>query len=317
MVTTLAGSSSGNTNGTGTAAKFNSPSGVAVDSSGHVYVGDYNNHRIRKISPAGVVTTFAGSSSGYMDGTGTAAQFNRPSGVAVDSSGYVYVADTFNHRIRKISPTGVVSTLAGSSSGYMDGTGTAAQFNNPSGVAVDSSGNVYVADRINHRIRKIDSTGVVTTLAGSTSTGDDDGTGTAAKFNQPYGVAVDSSGHVYVADRINHRIRKISPTGVVTTLAGSSSGYMDGTGTAAQFSWSAGVAVDSSGHVYVADSNNHRIRKISPTGVVSTFAGSTSGYMDGTLAAAKFNGPTGVAVDSSGNVYVADYNNNRIRKISR
>ena len=263
-----------------------------------------------------MVTTLAGSSSGYMDGTGTAAKFNQPTGVAVDSSGNVYVADSNNHRIRKIDPAGVVTTLAGSSSGDADGTGTAARFNLPNSVAVDSSGNVYVADFNNNRIRKIDSAGVVTTLAGSTS-GYMDGTGTAAKFSGPSGVAVDSSGNVYVADYNNHRIRKIDPTGVVTTFAGSSSGYMDGTGTAAQFNNPRGVAVDSSGNLYVADYNNNRIRKIDPAGVVTTFAGSSSGYMDGALAAAKFDRPNGVAVDSSGHVYVADTLNHRIRKISR
>ena len=316
MVTTLAGSTSGNTNGTGTAAKFHWPYGVAVDSSGNVYVADYNNHRIRKISPTAVVTTLAGSTQGYMDGTGTAAKFNYPTGVAVDSSGNVYVGDQNNNRIRKIGPTGVVTTFAGSSSGYMDGTGTAAQFTSPYGVAVDSSGHVYVGDTGNHRIRKISPTGVVTTFAGS-SYGYMDGTGTAAQFRYPYGVAVDSSGNLYVADTINNRIRKISPTAVVTTFAGSSLGYMDGTGTAAQFYNPYGVAVDSSGNVYVADTFNHRIRKISPTGVVTTLAGSTQGYMDGALADAKFYNPYGVAVDSSGNFYVADFNNHRIRKISR
>ena len=316
MVTTLAGSTSGDADGTGTAAQFNSPRGVAVDSSGNVYVADYSNHRIRKISPAAVVTTLAGSSVGYVDDTGTAAKFSYPTGVAVDSSGNVYVADTNNHRIRKISPAMEVTTLAGSSLGYMDGTGTAAQFYNPRGVAVDSSGHVYVADYRNHRIRKIDPTGVVTTFAGSTS-GDADGTGTAAQFNSPHGVAVDGSGNVYVADTNNHRIRKISPAAVVTTLAGSSVGYVDDTGTAAKFNGPAGVAVDSSGNVYVADYLNNRIRKIDPAGVVTTFAGSSSGYMDGALTAAQFNSPHGVAVDGSGHFYVADQNNNRIRKISR
>ena len=316
MVSTLAGSSSGYMDGTGAAAKFSSPSGVAVDSSGNVYVADASNDRIRKIDPAGVVTTFAGSgTSGNNNGTGTAAQFFNPYGVAVDSSGNVYVADSTNNRIRKISSTGMVTTFAGSSFGSMNGTGTAAQFFNPNGVAVDSSGHVYVADTDNHRIRKISSASVVTTFAGS-SAGYRDDTGTAAWFNQPQGVAVDSSGNVYVADASNNRIRKISPAGVVTTLAGSTSGYMDG-GSDAKFNLPSGVAVDSSGNVYVADSNNNRIRKISPTGVVTTFAGSSQGDDDGALAAAKFNRPIGVAVDSRGNVYVADTQNNRIRKISR
>ena len=225
---------------------------------------DKNNHRIRKITPTGVVRTLAGSGAASYNmapTTGEAAHFDYPTGVAVDSSSNVYVADTWNHRIRKITSAREVSTLAGSTEGYKDATGTAATFNEPYGVAVDSSGNVYVADRSNNRIRKITSTGVVSTLAGSTE-GYKDATGTAATFNSPADVAVDSSGNLYVADRLNHRIRKITPEGVVSTLAGSTEGYKDATGTTAQFNRPNGVAVDSSGILYVADSGNHRIRSI-------------------------------------------------------
>ena len=204
-------------------------------------------------SKAWVVSTLAGSRS--------TAQFYYPCDVAVDSEGNVYVTDTLNNRIQKITTNGVVSTLAGSTRGFADGTGTAAQFYYPYGVAVDSSGNVYVADFSNHRIRKITPAGVVTTLAGSTR-GHTDATGTAAKFNHPYGVAVDSSGNVYVADSFNHRIRKITPAGVVTTLAGSTRGFADGTGTAAKFNQPTHVAVDSEDNVYVADRDNNSIRKI-------------------------------------------------------
>ena len=269
VVSTLAGSGAfgfnGFADGTGTEAKFHYPSGVAVDSAGTVYVADYNNHRIRKISPSGVVSTLAGSGAfGFADGTGTEAKFDQPTGVAVDSAGNVYVADTWNSRIRKISPSGEVSTLAGSGAfGFADGTGTAAKFNYPFGVAVDSSGNVYVADMWNNRIRKITPSGVVSTLAGSGVFGFADGAGTAAKFNEPTGVAVDSAGNVYVADMGNNRIRKITPSGEVSTLAGSGAfGFADGTGTEAKFHYPFGVAVDSSSNVYVADRENHRIRKI-------------------------------------------------------
>jgi sugar lactone lactonase YvrE len=217
-----------------------------------------------------VVGTLAGSgdsgydNGGYADGTGAEARFNYPAGVAVDGKGNVYVGDSNNHRIRKISPEGVVSTLAGSGEeGYADGTGTEAQFYHPAGVAVDGKGNVYVADYGNHRIRKITPAGVVSTLAGSEDYGYADGTGTEAQFHYPHGVAVDGKGNVYVGDKGNHRIRKITPRGVVSTLAGSGDmWYADGAGTEAQFNQPYGVAVGRKGSVYVADSFNNRIRTI-------------------------------------------------------
>jgi PKD repeat protein len=321
VVSTLAGSgTAGFADGTGTAAQFNYPHGVAVDSSGNVYVADEYNHRIRKITAAGVVSTLAGSGvAGFADGTGTEAQFYRPNGVAVDSSGNVYVGDHLNHRIRKITAAGDVSTLAGSGvAGFADGTGITAQFNYPGHLALDSSGNIYVADHFNHRVRKITPAGVVSTLAGSGAAGFADGTGTAAQFNYPFGVAVDSSGNVYVTDHSGHRIRKITPVGVVSTLAGSGvAGFADGTGTDAQFYNPYEVDVDSSGNVYVADTTNYRIRKITTAGVVSTLAGSgVAGFADGMGADSQFNNPIGIALDSSGNLYVGDGNNHRIRKIA-
>ncbi|CAN5504752.1 hypothetical protein BH10ACT2_BH10ACT2_10610 [soil metagenome] len=305
LVTTLAGTGDPGADD-GALAEFLYPFGVAVDAAGNVYVADTDNERIRKITPAGIVTTLAGSTSGTADDpVGTSAQFNKPYGVAVDSDGNVYVADKNNNRIRKITPAGAVTTLAGSgTSGTADGTGTAAEFNKPLGVAVDAAGNVYVADTNNGLIRRITPSGIVTTLAG---------------VNQPYGVAVDLAGNVYVADHDNHNIRKITPAGAVTTLAGSTTGiadWADATGTDARFDSPAGVAVDATGNVYVADFGNHRIRKITPAGVVTTIAGSTSGYLDGQGAAAQFAFPTGVAVDAAGNLYVVDYNNSRVRKIN-
>jgi uncharacterized delta-60 repeat protein len=324
---TLAGlaGSFGSTDGTGSAARFVYPYGLATDSAGNVYVADGYNHTIRKITPAGVVTTLAGlaGGAGSADGTGSAARFNNPFGVATDSAGNVYVADSYNNTIRKITPVGVVTTLAGlaGSVGSADGTGSAARFNFPTGVATDSAGNVYVADTSNYTLRKITPAGVVTTLAGlAGSLGSADGTGSAARFNNPYGVATDLAGNVYVADTFNSTIRKITPAGVVTTLAGPvgsfSFGSADGTSSAARFYRPYGVATGSAGNVYVADTDNHTIRKITPAGVVTTLAGLalSSGSADGTGSAARFYLPSGVATDSAGNVYVADTSNHTIRK---
>ena len=324
VVTTLAGTagSSGSADGTGAAARFNFPLGVATDVNGNVYVADQSNNTIRKITPAGVVTTLAGTAgtSGSADGTGAEARFDKPEGVATDVSGNVYVADINNDTIRKITPAGVVTTLAGKRFGA-DGTGAEASFDGPRGVATDSGGNVFVADRFYHTIRKITPTGVVTTLAGTAGvSGSVDGTGAAARFNLPYGVATDASGNVYVADQSNNTIRKITPAGVVTTLAGTArmAGSADGTGAAARFSLPSAVATDADGNVYVVDRSNHTIRKITPAGVVTTLAGTagTRGSADGTGAAARFNFPLGVATDVNGNVYVADQDNSTIRKIT-
>lgn len=267
------------------------------------------------------VTTLAGSSSGgYADGIGTQATFNFPVDVAVDSNGNVYVADQSNNMIRKITSTGLVTTLAGSpTAGSSDGIGSFASFYSPYSVAADTNGNVYVADRGNNMIRKITSAGVVTTLAGSTTSGSADGVGTLASFYAPSGVAVDASGNVYVADLGNNMIRKITSTGVVSTLAGSTTaGSSDGAGVLASFNAPYDVAVDVNANVYVADSNNHMIRKITPAGVVTTLAGSTNGGVtqNGIGIAAKFYFPVGVAVDSNGNVFVGDTGNHVLRKIT-
>ncbi len=273
-VTTLAGlaGSYGSTNGTGSAARFNGPNGLAVDSAGNVYVADYGNHTIRKVTPGGSVTTLAGlaGSSGSADGTGSAARFRSPYNVAVDSAGIVYVSDTLNHTVRKVMPDGTVSTLAGSAGGpgNADGMGSAARFDHPNGLAVDTQGNIYVADYLNHTIRKVTPGGAVSTLAGlAGSSGSTDGTGNAARFSYPYGVALDSAGNVFVADEGNQTIRKVTPGGSVTTLAGlaGSQGSTDGPGSATRFSSPRGVAVDGAGNVYVADYSNMTIRKGVPT----------------------------------------------------
>ncbi|MBL0153227.1 MAG: IPT/TIG domain-containing protein [Chitinophagaceae bacterium] len=215
-------------------------------------------------------------------------------------------------------PTYTTSTFAGFNQGYADGNGTAASFNVPSGVTRDASGNIYVADRDNHRIRKITPAGVVTTFAGSGTAGFVNGNGTAAQFNQPYSITIDGAGNLYVGDRMNHSIRKITPAGVVSTLAGDGNGGMiNGTGSGARFNEPLGVAADAAGNVYVADYINSLVRKVTPAGVATTFAGSGGfSLTDGTGTAASFSGPFGICLDASGNLFIGDYNNNAIRKIT-
>jgi sugar lactone lactonase YvrE len=365
----------GSADGIGTAARFHTPSGVAVDSAGNVFVADTDNHTIRKISSEGVVTTVAGlpGFTASADGSGSEARFNRPGGVAVDTAGNLYVADTYNQTIRKITNAGLVTTIAGQPYliGATDGVGSEARFNYPTGVAVDSAGNVYVADWQNSRIRKISSGGVVTTVAGpgpqagqlgifqpvgvavdstgniyvgqrdqtirkirssdgfittvaglSGSSGSADGTGSAARFYQPDSTAVDGAGNVYVTDTLNDTVRKISSNGVVTTVAGEagSIGSTDGSGNAARFNTPGSVAVDEAGNLYVADTRNNTIRKITSGGAVTTLAGTTGypglGSTDGTGSEARFFSPSGLTLDSAANVFVADTYNSTIRKIS-
>jgi sugar lactone lactonase YvrE len=319
VVTTLAGSGKkGFADGNGAEASFTCPAFIALDKSGNIYLSDVFNNSIRKITPAGAVSTFAGSEkNGFEDGTGVEASLSRPNGIAIDQKGYIYFAEEGGNRIRKITPEGVVTTLAGSGiAGFAEGTGVEASFNAPSGVAVDSSGNVYVSDNGNCRIRKITPSGNVSTLAGSGTAGFADGQGIVASFSGPTGIALDSNENIYVSDGGNNRIRKISPSGIVTTLAGSGKlGSLDGTGPKASFDSPSGVAIDGLGNVYVSDANN-RIRKITPKGNVTTLAGSgKADSEDGYGSNASFNRPWGLAVDGSGSVYVCELSGCKIRKI--
>jgi len=326
VVTTIAGlaGSMGSADGTGSAARFWAPQGMAVNGSGTIYVADTANSTIRAVTAGGAVTTFAGSASdGGANGETTAARFFSPHQVAVDSSFNVYIADTRNHVIRKVTPLGAVTTLAGTvgASGSQDGPAASALFSGPQGVAVDGSGNMYVADTGNSTVREISPGGTVSTVAGSAGNpGNADGTGTAAQFSSPGGVAVDGIGNLYVADTWNHTIRKIASGGVVSTLAGLAGtfGSFDGTHSAARFNFPSGVAVDSGGSIYVSDHDNNLIRKVSPVGVVTTLAGWAGiwGSTDGTNNGALLASPSGIGVDASGNIYVADSGNQTLRKVS-
>ena len=363
----------------GSGSVFSAPRSVALDAAGNVYVADQGNDAIKKISPAGVVTTFAGKpgTSGSADGTGAAARFFGPVGVAIDSLGNLYVTDNGNATIRKITQDGAVTTLAGSLGEFLapwgiavdatgsvivsdptfdlilrtspagmvttvagtqgvggatNGPGVAASFRSPFGVAVDARGTIYVADRDNQVIRTITPFGFVTTLAGSTLVaGEVDGPVATARFSGPWGIAVDAIGNVYVADtgsyeEISNTIRRISPAGVVTTLAGTAgvAGSMDGVGAAASFNGVSGLGIDASGSLYAADTENNTVRKITAAGVVTTIAGTPTsttpvpcvGPPNGVGAAAKFCYPLALAADGNGNVYVADTGSNTIRKIT-
>lgn len=211
-----------------------------------------------------------------------------------------------------------VSTVAGTTSGYLDGSVNIAQFKDPLGICTDNNGNIFVADRSNNRIRKIDASGTntVTTIAGSGVEGYADGIGTSAIFGAPKGICIDALGNLYVTDFWNFKIRKITPTGIVTTLAGSTQGFANGNGTAAQFGYLEQICIDALGNLYVADAGNSKIRKITPSGTVTTVAGTTSGYLDGVGTIAKFDYPNGICIDGNNNLYVAEYFSHKIRKIT-
>lgn len=315
IVSTIAGSTQGYLDGNSTIAQFNIPIGLTADIEGNIYVADYYNHKIRKIDPNGVVSTFAGSTQGYADGEASEAKFNHPQFIIIDNVGNLYVSDLVNRKIRKITPAGMVSTFAGTSVGTADGHVSVAQFSGNAGIAFDSQGNLFVAD--SNKIRKIDTNGMVSTLAGSSMAGFADGSGALAKFNNPLGIAIDTNNIIYVADNVNNKIRMVTPDGVVSTLAGSTAGYEDGAGNLAKFNLPCGVAIHLNGNVYVTDILNNKIRKIDTVGNVTTLAGSTLGYADGSVTEAKFYYPQGIFVDPNGNVYIGDLYNYKIRKITQ
>ncbi|HEX3798591.1 MAG TPA: Calx-beta domain-containing protein [Verrucomicrobiae bacterium] len=324
--TTLAGSPgvTGIADGMGSSARFNRPEGVAVDSSGNVYVSDTGNATIRKISSAGVVTTFAGTPGklGSSDGVGTNATFNTPYNLSMDTAGNIYVAEYGNDLIRKISPSANVTTLAGQAGGAfeMDGAGNQAAFYYPTGIATDTNGTVFVTDSYGETVRQVTSGGIVTTIAGLNSErGSTDGVGAAALFNGPQSVAIDAGGNLYIADVLNANIRKVAPGGVVTTLTGLSRiiDNVDGPLATARFGEPTGLTADKSGNVFVVDENNNNVRKIGADGIVMTIAGKATvagNSADGIGQAALFASPQAITVDNFGDLYVADYNNSTIRK---
>lgn len=324
-VSTLAGQAglAGTADGTDTNALFNTPAGIAVDTSGNLYIADSANNTIRLLATNGTVRTFAGQPgvAGSQDGTGTNAQFNAPGGLAFDHGGNLLVADTGNATLRKITPAGGVSTLAGvaGQAGYADGASSAAQFSAPLSLAVATNGSVYIADGGNHVIRVL-SGGTVSTFAGNPQVwGSADGNGTNAEFNAPCGLAFDSTGNLFVSDANNHTIRKITPAGTVSTFAGQAGmdGSADGPGSTARFCHPAQIAFDRHGNLLVADSFNDTLREITANGVVSTISGLTgaSGGADGLNGAGRYFNPYGLAFASDGSLRVADAYNQLIREV--
>ncbi len=312
----VAGGAQGSTDGASTSARFFSPVGLAIDSQDNIFVVDTGNYRIRKITPDGVVSTFAGSTAGFADGTGTSAKFNSLFGITIDSNDNLFVTDSSNSRICKITSAGVVTTIAGGTAGFADGVGSNAKFQAPAGIVVTKDNILYVADQKNNRIRKIMPNGEVSTFSGS-SQGYLDGTKEAAKYYWPIDLTIDAQGVLYISDTYNNKIRKISTDGTVSTIAGSTAGFANGDGSVAKFNLPLSIAIDANNSLYIADYNNHKIRGIDTDYLVRTVAGSTQGYLEGAGATAKFNHPFGVAVDSHGNIFVADTGNNRIRKITQ
>jgi gliding motility-associated-like protein len=325
-VSTAGGSAgvSGFINGNTASARFNNPSGIACDGNGNIYIADRSNNCIRKIDQSGNISTLAGSGTvGATDGTGTAASFFEPWAVACDSSGNIYVADTKNYKIRKITAAGTVTTVAGQGTfGTTNGPALLSKFGFPSGLCVTPDGSIiYVADHNTHVIRKIEN-GTVSNLTGIPFiSGSDDGAPGTATFNHPYGIELDNVNNIIVADEWNNKIREVSPSGNVITIAGNGvSGSTDGQGNAASFNSPWDVATDTAGNIFVADGVNNTVREIyAQTFFVSTYAGTAgiTGAADGTGAAASFSGPSGIGLSRTNNtIYIGDMFNHLIRKIT-
>ncbi len=332
QITTFAGNGtpaySGDT-GPATAAALNGPQGVTVDGTNGVYIADAENHRIRMVAPDGTIRTVAGVGTPGAtgdNGQATTAQLRSPLAIAMDGSGGFYIADTGNHRIRRVFANGIIVTVAGIGTPGFSGDGgfaTAAQLNFPSGLAADAAGNLYISEYGNHRIRKLDGAGFISTIAGTGVAGfnGDNQQATTAQLNTPRALALDAEGNILVADFNNQRIRKLTPGANITTIAGTGSAGFSGDGgpaTAAQLQSPSGVTVDSQNSVYIADYGNHRIRKLSATGIVTTYAGTGTAAFSGdggNATAVHLNGPWGVAVNSARDVFIADAFNHRIRRV--
>jgi len=333
IITTVAGNGATNYFGDGgaaTNASLDGPDGSAVDGSGNLFIADLGNNRIRKVDPNGIITTVAGNGSAGFSGDGgaaTNASLDDPDSVAVDGLGNLFIADLGNNRIRKVDPNGIITTVAGNGNAGYSGDGGAAanaSLDEPYGVAVDGLGNLFIADTFNNRIRMVDPSGTITTVAGNGSGGysGDGGAATNASLDGPYGVAVDSIGNLFIADTFNNRIRELNTNGIIITVAGSGSAGYSGDGgaaTRASLSYPFGVVVDIFDNVFIADTFNNCVREVDTNGIINTVAGNGSaGYSGdgGAATQASLDDPYGVTVDGSGNLFIADTDNNRIREVT-
>ncbi|MBS1667150.1 MAG: IPT/TIG domain-containing protein [Bacteroidetes bacterium] len=310
VVSTLAGSGQGFMDGNGTSAKFYRPYGIAIDTAGNLVVADSYNNAIRKITPDGTVSTIAGTGvSGYQDGLAKNAQFSFPKGVRFDSNNNLIIADGYNNRIRKLTTINdSVTTIAGSgSSGIANGKASSASFVYPNNTAVDSAENIYVGDA-SSLLRKISNDSVYTLLNGQN---------TSPQFLEIFDLALDKNNNIILVDG-GSKVYKITSAGLVSVVAGNAVfGFADGPAASASFSTTAGLAIDANGNILIADEGNFRIRKITPEGIVTTIAGNgTSGYVDGPASSAEFQDPVNIAIDKTGNIYVSEALYNRVRKIS-
>jgi uncharacterized protein (TIGR03437 family) len=327
IITTVAGNGNYGFSGDGgpaTSASLNSPYDVAVDAFGNLYIADTFNSRIRKVSASGIITTVAGNGNNDFSGDGgqaTFASLGRPEGVAVDASGNLFIADTENNRIRKVSPNGVITTVAGNGNYGFSGDGgpaASASLDFPKGVVVDAFGNLFTADSLNWRVRKVSANGVITTVAGGgTASPGNGGPATSASLT-PLGVAVDVSGNLFIVGS-DYRVWKVSPSGIITTVAGNGLGGFSGDGgpaTSATLSTSGGIAVDASGNLFIGDTFNLRVRKVSTSGIITTVAGGGTNGLgdDGPATAAFVDGPYGLGLDASGNLFIAE-GDGRIREV--
>ncbi len=330
IISTVVGGSLGfsGDGGIATNAQVNKPYGVAVDTTGNMFIADTFNHRVRKVDTNGFISTVAGNGTAAFSGDGgaaTNASLNQPYAVTSDNFGNLFIAEYGNNRVRKVDTNGVISTLAGGGSSLGDGgKATNAQIQRAVGVAVDLAGNFFIADMVNHRIRKVDTNGIISTVAGTGVSGytGDGGAATNAKLNSPFGLTLDNSGNLFIADSSNHRIRVLNTNGIITTVAGNGSGGAfagdGGQATNATLSTPQGIFVDTFGFLYIVDYAHYRIRQVDPTGIMTTVAGfgASSPIGDGGYATnAGVYAPEGVALDNSGNLFIADSSNHRIRKV--